>query len=172
MKFINKVIVFVMGLVVIGVATTTIGVVTQSKNVEKTVSFELLENGELSFNVYDVINDYAVFESNEVGSLHAINVIGILVNGNDNIFNDVVVSSNPNSIGIFDPVAGEPDILVFSNNTYVSQEYGDLSEYDIITLTFDVEQETPAIIKTLLFLAPLILSASLIGFLAFKKGDE
>ncbi len=167
MNIIKKVVVFVMGLVVIGVVATTIGVVTQPKNVEKSVTFELLENNELAFNVYDVINDYAVFESDGVGRLRAINVIGILVNGDDSIFTDVVVSLNyNNSIGIIDPIAGEPDFIIFDNNTYLIQEYGDLSEHDIITLTFAVEVKTPVIIKTLLLLTPLILSASLIGYLS------
>ena len=89
MNVIKKVTIIVMGLVVIGVVATTIGVVTQTKTVEKNVTFELLENNELAFDVYDRINDYVIYD--EV-SYNAVNLVSVSVNSDYNIF-DIVHNS-------------------------------------------------------------------------------
>lgn len=165
MKFINKVMVFVMGLVVIGVVSTTIGVVTQAKTVEKSVTFELLENDELSFNVYDKINEYAVLDDDVV-----INLVNFTVDRDVEITTPYLVyDSNINGYTLTDDTDSNPllDITSGGYDIDIGVNVG-----DIITITFNVEVETPVIIKTLLMLVPLILSAGLIGYIVVKKGDE
>ncbi len=160
MKIINKVMVFVMGLVVIGVVSTTIGVVTQPKNVEKSVTFEVLENDELSYNAFDFLFEYSIFDTNNLAN----NVVTILVNNDNNTFNSpyILYEEYDNELVISDEIDEIPTIRI----TPTSTNSDDLNVGDVITITLEVEQETPLIIRTLLLLTPLILSASLIGYLS------
>lgn len=175
MKFINKVIVFVMGLVVIGVLSTTINVVTQSRNVDKVVTFEILDSETYSPNVIDKVNLYSVIDVDvDVGG-QVTNIQSLKVNDIEETQGLIVVLYPPEQdyVGQFGIYLQSKDGMDYFNGdgSYILED-GVFQVGDIITITFDVEQETPTIIKTLLFLAPLILSVSLIGFLAFKKGDE
>lgn len=167
MKFINKVVIFVMGVVVIGVVATAIGVVIQPKTVEKSVTFELLDNDELAFNVYDKIKEYAVYDYNDNV---VINFVNITTTNNDEELTDPFITYYVESqilIGDFDD--DYPELYINNDSTWGSSFY---SVGDVISITFEVEQETPVIIKTLIFLIPLVLSASLIGYLAFRKGEN
>lgn len=167
MNIIKKVTVFVMGLVVIGVVSTTIGVVTQTKTVEKSVTFELLENDELAFNVYDKINDYADFNNTN----YANNLVSITFNG-DLVDNPQVVNELlNNTIIVRDGETDDPTIYIYNDNTYNIDMGANVG--DVIIVTFEPEViETPFIVKTLLVLIPLVLTASVIGYIAVKKGDE
>ena len=161
MNIFKKVVIFVMGVVVIGVVATTIGVVTRPKNVEKSVTFELLDTGKVATNVYDNINKYTVLDNND----YAINIVSATIN-NVPVTLDLTINNEINEMMI-EGYDFYIEINGTSNSYYTVLDVG-----DIITITFEVEQETPVIIKTLIFLIPLILSASLIGYLAFKKGEK
>ena len=167
MNIIKKVVVFVMGLVVIGVVATTIGVVTQSKTVQKNVTFGFVDEYDLTIDVYTKISEYAIID----GAGEVTNVVNIDVN-NDNgeAFGLPKIDFDTDTFIIYDAKDDAPYLEIMPYSLHHFED--GLFVSDIITITFEVEQETPAIIKALLFLAPLILSASLIGFLAFKKGDE
>lgn len=164
MNIIKKVVVFVMGLVVIGVVSTTIGAVTQTKTIEKSVTFELLENGELAYNVYDKISKYAIID--EATEL-IVNIVYMTINNNEPMY---IEAYRYNDEIIID-LETDPLFDVNNDNTYTKHDAGNVG--DIITITFEPKViETPVIIKTLLVLIPLILSASLIGYIVVKKGDE
>lgn len=162
MKFINKVMVFVMGIVVLGVVATTIGVVTQSKTL-KTVTFELLDNGTYSPNVFDKIIFYSVIDDELVTNIQLLKVNDI-----DETQGSYIRVTENISIYLH---SGDGEDVFFDDGTYFIED-GVFQVGDVISITFEVEQETPVIIKTLIFLIPLVLSASLIGYLAFKKGDK
>ena len=166
MNIIKIVTVFVMGVVVIGVVATTIGVVTQTKNVEKSITFELLDNNKLAFNVHEKINEYAIYNDEN----YADNLVSVSVNNDYNIFGDVFVEYLDANIVTISNHNENPYLELTSNTYSISGSL--LNVGDTITVTFDVEVKTPVIIKTLILLIPLILSASLIGYLAYKKGDE
>lgn len=173
MNIIKKVVVFVMGLVVIGVVATTISVVTQPKNVEKSVTFEVLtldignNRGTVTNGTNDKLRSYSKVE-NEI----ILNIISIKHNDIEQVeIHSTILNSVNNSIEIVtETVDLEP---LYTNDEFSTPEGNSFNVGDTISITFDVEQKTPVIIKTLLLLTPLILSASLIGYLSLstKKGD-
>lgn len=170
MKFINKVMVFVMGIVVIGIVTTTIGVVTQPKTVEKSVTFELVANGGfLVSNVFDEINEYVIFGNDN----KATNVLDISINSDLNRFDTLLVriSSYGDEIVIEDGTDNDPKFTINSiDKVFLSSG---VNSGDIIIITFSIDDAgISTFITTLLVLIPLILSASLIGYLVVKKGEE
>lgn len=168
MKIINKVMVFVMGVVVIGIASTLVGVVTQPKNVEKTVTFDIdLLGNKVTDNTYQQI-----YELSELSvSNMVINVKKILYNGlSTNEIDDQIRYVN----GIFNInfISGDTEYYIDITPANYLGTYQEIVSNDTISITFDVEVEISPFIKTLILLIPLILSASLIGYLAVKVGDE
>lgn len=157
MNIIKKVVVFVMGIVVIGVVSTIISVVTQPKNVKKNITFELLVGDTITNGTYNSL-------------IGMVDIDNVILKVNDNIVDiDTIINDN-NSIVIPNDFG---DLIIYNNDTYFNDGFG-VSTGDIISITFDVEQETPAIIKTLLVLIPLVFTASLIGYLSLStmKGDK
>lgn len=164
MNIIKKVIIVVMGIVVIGVLATNINIITQPKTVEKSVTFELLDDDKLAYNVYDEINKYAIYDNK-----HATNLVSVSVNGNIIDISSLGYSDTYNTITMSD---SDGNIFtIYSDNTYFDDGLS-LSVGDIITITFEVEQQTPLVVKTLLALAPLILTAGVLMIIYKGVGNK
>lgn len=167
MNIVKKVIYFVIGITVIGVVSTVIGVVTQPKNVDKDVTFEMLVDNELPFNVFDKINEYVILNNNGWST----NLVNITIN-NVEAFEDptIVYNKDGNFYILIDDIDDDPMIHIYDH--FYDIEMGtDIDVGDIVTITFDVEVKPPFFVTTLTLLVPLILSASLIGYLSFSTKE-
>lgn len=165
MKFLNKVIVFVMGIVVLGIVSTLVFNMSQETEKE-VVAFEILGSDNLTPGTYDSLYNYlGTTDGNEIPITFEYN--GEIYNGR--------YSNLSNIISIYFQVDIVKDyFFIYDNDTWEQED-----PQDIVITTGDkfifketVPPQLTGVTSTLLFLAPLILSASLIGFLAFKKGDE
>lgn len=164
MKIINKVIVFVMGIVVLGVVSSL--VFNMSQETEKAVvTFEILENDGLSPGTYDSLFNYLGTTDND-GIPLTFEYNGELYNGRYSNFNNIMTIHFQVDVGDY--------FFISDDDTWLQEDPQDIiiETGDKFILLETAPPQLTGVTSTLIILIPLILSASLIGFLAFKKGDE
>lgn len=150
-KIISLVILIVISITILPIVTLSVFNLTQEGVKEEIVTFELLDDGDLGYNVYDKINEYAIYDD----YARATNFVSISVN--DNIV-DIASITFTSSIYIIDiySLDGNP-LKIYNDGTYIIDGF-DVIIGDIISITFEVPQAPviSGVTATLLTLIPLL----------------